>query len=179
MWGVSTSSIMYFLILGKMFPTAAIPVSYSRTELKLYIEMFEVQSILHGAPANVSEVTVSFMDNEYIKNESRDSCKTRSRILGYCDNNGPVPVILINRSFWKKSDFSERLALVFHELGHCLLGRRHKDGEFSLGGSNHPASILHSRSKMGLDTMEYYDYYMDELFTHDDAELLTQPPVYF
>lgn len=44
-------------------------------------------------------------------------------ILGVC-----IPedkTIIINESFWMTADNAEKEFLVFHEMGHCVLGREH------------------------------------------------------
>jgi hypothetical protein len=36
-------------------------------------------------------------------------------------------VVEIDESFWNESDYNEREELIFHELGHCVLNRRHSE----------------------------------------------------
>lgn len=43
---------------------------------------------------------------------------------GFCRQD-TRPTILLRRSTWKELDLPAREALLFHELGHCLLDRRH------------------------------------------------------
>jgi hypothetical protein len=47
--------------------------------------------------------------------------------------------ILIDRTYWFLASESERTWLIYHELGHCLLGRDHID---SLDSAGNPDSIM-------------------------------------
>jgi hypothetical protein len=72
-----------------------------------------------------------------------------------------VPYIAIDRTYWKNSSRWGREWLVFHELGHCVLDRDHRDDKF---GVNCPASIMHSYAN-SFCYKDYRNYYVKELFT--------------
>jgi hypothetical protein len=52
--------------------------------------------------------------------------------LGQC--NMKTKQVLINKAYWVNASDSEREALIFHELGHCILGRNHEDGTTPISG---------------------------------------------
>lgn len=68
----------------------------------------------------------------------------------------------INKGFWDKSTDAEREAVIFHELGHCILNRDHVNG--------YDNSNLRYYSVMNSDVFAdsiykgNYQYYMRELF---------------
>jgi len=47
--------------------------------------------------------------------------------IGYGDGN-----ILIDKNFWYDANDAERHVLLFHELGHCVLGRKHNNNHMSI-----------------------------------------------
>lgn len=49
------------------------------------------------------------------------------RILGKCSVNGKARKIEIARSFWIKSGHWSRRELMFHELAHCFLNKKHNN----------------------------------------------------
>lgn len=74
--------------------------------------------------------------------------------------------IEISRSYYTKIKHSKAKVeqLVFHELGHCVLGRHHNNEEHQGGG---PASIMKSRAFNSYDINKYYipnrQYFINEL----------------
>ncbi|MBK8503204.1 MAG: hypothetical protein IPL46_13890 [Saprospiraceae bacterium] len=85
-------------------------------------------------------------------------------ISGQCqhDSNNPDRLI-INQTYWLRSNAMEREFLVFHELGHCYLQRPHLDNKDSRGVC---MSMMHSgasacRNEYDTQTRSAY---LDELF---------------
>lgn len=77
------------------------------------------------------------------------------------------PRITVARSAWNQRDDMGREALLFHELGHCVLGRDHKDEGATRQGRrfSSPSSIMNTN---GVSTRLYaqdHEYYIRELFT--------------
>jgi hypothetical protein len=73
--------------------------------------------------------------------------------------------IVIDSEYWEKSDSYEREALVFHELGHCVLDKDHNSSmvSFLYFLDHRPKSIMHPYS---FYQYRYYrDDYIKELFT--------------
>lgn len=104
--------------------------------------------------------------------------KTSTEICGQCDkvaNGGQRTVTINNDNFcWKESPFENREVLVFHELGHCLLGRLHRDELLPNGAV---ISIMNSKGNDPYSPCIYAlggdntcnktarrSYYIDELF---------------
>jgi hypothetical protein len=46
--------------------------------------------------------------------------------VGLCTLDDSGPLVLVGASYWAAATPAERRVLVFHELGHCALGREHR-----------------------------------------------------
>lgn len=62
--------------------------------------------------------------------------------LGECNPN--TFQVEISESYWVSASLPERETLLFHELGHCLLGRSHDDGLMPISGGHVYKSIMNS-----------------------------------
>lgn len=75
--------------------------------------------------------------------------------------------VKISKSNWEYIPAEQKEILLFHELGHCLLGKKHRDAvELSFEGSNYPSSIMFIRHQAILPRAYIANraYYIDELF---------------
>jgi hypothetical protein len=88
----------------------------------------------------------------------------QGNVAGTCSTNGfEIRHITIDRSFWTTASPLLREMVVYHELGHCILGRGHTETSFANGLCT---SIM--RSGLG-DCHDAYNfdnrsYYLRELF---------------
>ena len=72
-----------------------------------------------------------------------------------------TPTIYVNRITWPYMDYYQQRAVLFHELGHCVLLRGHKDSYDSFGW---PTSIMNTYVIWGYFNSSTYNHYMNELF---------------
>lgn len=75
-----------------------------------------------------------------------------------------TPNILISRATWTWLNDDEREELIFHELGHCLLNRRHVTESVRLNGVLVPKSIMSPVLFSGAVYNQFRSYYVYELF---------------
>ena len=162
------------LAVQGLFPSATAPVPYQQTELRPYVRMFEVESFMHGhMTLTPTGLTVSYMQHEKISVDAPDRSALPYWIIGYCFINGiNYPTILIDKDYWANAEVEDRMALVFHELGHCALYREHEDSMVRFDGHPYPGSIMHSSLMPGLHWWRYMDYYLDELFLGENRDPL-------
>lgn len=75
--------------------------------------------------------------------------------------------ITIVEEKWKQMDSETQESLIFHELGHCALGRPHEEGNLRLEthGSTSPQSLMNHILVDGKTYASRRDYYQEELFT--------------
>ena len=124
-------------------------------ELAPYFEAFREAAASRGVS----------VDYETLQIHGRIENIPERDILGQCRVNSNSPdVIAIDEGYWESSDEMEREFIVFHELGHCALGRDHLDTR-NLNGTC--VSIMHSGS--GRCRLIYREgtreEYLDELFS--------------
>lgn len=66
----------------------------------------------------------------------------RDGVLGQCHYSEQAPnIVEVDNAFWASATDLEKEYVVFHELGHCVLGRNHDDGR---NGDGTCSSIMQS-----------------------------------
>lgn len=89
----------------------------------------------------------------------------KDNILGVCIYGGRTPIIEIDESEWYDMSPMRREQLLFHELGHCLLGRDHNiKTMLGIDNIDIPVSIMYPYL---FNTWHYennYQHYISELF---------------
>ncbi len=114
-----------------------------------YVERFEEVSAEVGRPVKVADLVVKFGE----VGERQD---------GVCETGDFIPpTIIINSKNWGKMNESAREALMFHELGHCVLFRHHLD---KMMAENVPESMMYPVALPPATYDEYRDHYHRELF---------------
>lgn len=101
-----------------------------------------------------------------------------SRVLGYCQMGKRVekdytaqgvvehvyatPKIVLNTNWWSRLSVASQEQLVFHELGHCIMGRGHTT---TVDGQGNPVSIMYPYHLGETMYVNKYASYMAELFS--------------
>ncbi len=123
-------------------------------EVDVYLNSFVREAELRGHDfSNIRQgLIIKFTDLPYNKAGSSQSFLFRKTIK-------LAPLI------WKQMNDRQREMLVFHELGHCVLGRQHKNDELLLGEC---ASIMKEGGENtcvdNVFSESWRRYYIDELF---------------
>ncbi len=123
------------------------------TEFEPYVSEFFIQANLHGLEWSESDFDFTIQFGA-----------TDPGTGGFCnfDNN----TITVNPDEWAHRDERQREHLIFHELGHCLLNRTHKNVESASGECY---SYMKGAEEDFSCSLNYYSdfwraYYLDELF---------------
>lgn len=89
-------------------------------------------------------------------------------VAGSCTTNGhTLRHIVIDQVFWNRAPHLLREMVVYHELGHCILGRGHTESSF-------PSGVCRSIMRSGLGAcQDAYNatnrsYFVEELFSVED-----------
>jgi beta-lactamase regulating signal transducer with metallopeptidase domain len=90
--------------------------------------------------------------------------------LGVCELNRESPTIIINKNLWESLTQVQKEMLLFHELGHCILGRTHKNTFISADQTTIPASLMSSILISEKSYSNYRDYYLQELFLYGEID---------
>ena len=90
-----------------------------------------------------------------------------------------IKTIHISKFFWDTLSEAGREQLVFHELGHCVLGRRHLNEFHKLDPiTGNPVtgelvvSIMHFHLMRDHHYETFYGHYLSELFSSNSPEIL-------
>ena len=128
------------------------------SELAPYFIIFQEEASNHGLNIDYESSNVSA---EIIQIDE-------GSVAGTCSTNGhDLRHITIDQSFWDRASPLLREMVIFHELGHCILGRGHSEDQFDNG-------ICRSIMRSGLgDCIDAYSatnrpYYIEELFDSID-----------
>lgn len=109
----------------------------------------------------VGDVPVNFGDTE---NESFEGV-----CFSYPDGTTEV---IIRESWWNSASQALKESLLFHELGHCALGRDHTNETIDVNGVSWKASMMNS---VIVNSGQYNSHragYLSELFTQTTSSLL-------
>lgn len=112
---------------------------YRVSGFETQVAAFEDASIEQGQPIVITDLIIELNDNIHGQGEN-----------GLCtENSNQTPLILIDATFWATASDQGKEALVFHELGHCILQRSH----VKVVDSNYvPASIMFPCASVYNDT---------------------------
>lgn len=121
--------------------------------LKLFFESFKQESISRRQSINMDDIIGTIVTME------------TAGVLGRCNQSTTGKKhLMIDSLFWLTSTFKEKEYVIFHELGHCALNRRHLDTKNVDGDC---ISIMQSGN--GSCMMNYNaqnrSKYLDELFS--------------
>lgn len=120
-------------------------------ELTPFIESFQYEASLRSVSVNADGLQAVF-DN------------FTTNIAGQCQRTGDdLRKIAISKAYWRTANEYEKEFIIFHELGHCILGREHLDGVDARGQCQ---SIMHSGLTNCTNAYNAInrEIYLDELF---------------
>jgi len=115
-------------------------------ELLPYVLKFQYNSEIYGG---------KYIEIENLKIVFKDTTWLSPNTIGVCFLGGITPTINIKPDFWEYASESEREALIFHELGHCILKQAHRKDRMSI-----------MKPELIYDFYSHEDYYLKELFLY-------------
>ena len=125
------------------------------SDLQIYVDQFVAEGLERGHNINLSQLGI----DASIEN-------IEGSIVGQCQYKVDAPnVVLFDREYWSKANEDERLFIVFHELGHCILSKEHNDQKDQDGFCK---SIMHSSTEtcnINFNSTQRAAYF-DELFSN-------------
>ena len=103
-----------------------------------YITSFEQESIIYGNAQKIINLIIKF-ETTLPKN-----------IAGRCTENA-TPLVQINVTTWEYISPERKELLIFHELGHCILGKGHDDTKLAIMNTNLLESYGNKRTELLID----------------------------
>ncbi|CBW25981.1 hypothetical protein BMS_1100 [Halobacteriovorax marinus SJ] len=129
-----------------------------------YIKKFEEEAAKNLGEENfkVGDIPINFGDTT---NEEYDGvCNT------YSDG---TKEIFIKKSWWQSTDSRQKEIMIFHELGHCRLGRDHDTEKRAKGTHTYKLSIMNPVIPSSADYVSQKNAYLTELFLYDKSPLIS------
>ncbi|MEY3321823.1 MAG: hypothetical protein RLZZ417_1406 [Bacteroidota bacterium] len=149
-------TLILFLLLSLSFLSCQKEENLIQPEtderLKLFFVSFKNEGALRGQNVKVEDVTGSIMDID------------PEGVLGRCNQSTGYKHLMIDSSFWLKATFAEKEYVIFHEMGHCALNRRHLDTKNTDGTCTSMMQSGNGSCKM-IYNMQNRSKYLDELFS--------------
>ena len=150
--------------------------------LQPFVDKFVLAAKIRGVNIEVKDIVIKLGDaNDYNPQINK---------VGYCifdrsdssfdlfQNQDVSNKIIVDQKFWNRTDITDiqRTELLFHELGHCILGRKHDTRLFH----HMPESLMYPH----LVSMSYFlmyraneSYFFDELFKVRDSAIQGNPNI--
>lgn len=136
-----------------------------------YLEQFEVEASNRNVSVDASNIIMSFSESMPATNIPN------GMVVAYCQRTFQGPIVMVKGSEFDKMNLSTREQLIFHELGHCLLGAPHNEtleSAFDWHGSgtyylNMPSSIMNDTLFNSNLYNSNRDLYLNRLFNIKDT----------
>jgi hypothetical protein len=147
---------LFNLMSASMLGRDAIIISKNNTYVDSAISPL-VNSFIFEATRRNRQVDLRYLAVQlgYDSNEDPE-------VIGSCRKIGDIKLVKVNPKYWETSTDSQREALVFHELAHCLLNREHCNEKYSDGRY---VSLMSEYSGKDSDYTENREKYVGELFS--------------
>ncbi|MGI9542204.1 MAG: two-component regulator propeller domain-containing protein, partial [Cyclobacteriaceae bacterium] len=127
-----------------------------------YVQRFIAEGAARGYEITVDQLVVEFESPLGDQNHPSANCTNAAGL--------PAPIIKLDttRNWWRLGDMA-REEVIFHELGHCILGQSHRN---ELLDNGEPESLMRAESPLlylfieliNINLTYKRDYYLDELF---------------
>ena len=148
----------YFLLLAMLTSCQKSeepsPEIFVETAFQAYFDRFETEGALRNLDIKLSSEQIGAVFSDELADGQAGLCTQYT---------SGVSIIEIKPSVWSSADDLEREHLIFHELGHCYLGRAHDD---SRDGAGNCLTIMQSGAGVCRYNYRFSNRsdYLDELF---------------
>ena len=155
------------LSCGKQFNRQSRRFQKSNPVFNEYIDKFEVHGRIYLKDANfkVGNIPINFLDPE------------ESSVQGICTQySDGSKEIIIRKEWWEQVSKKYHESLIFHELGHCRLGRDHLDEEYEDSDKTaYKLSLMNGVLVVPGEFEKFESAYLRELFECSLTYMATHP----
>lgn len=156
-------TILTSLTLGCLLTGCADGFQYAKgptyqvdPEAMMYVSQFRLILDLKRIPYDSDHLIVEFVD--VLPGNTLAQC------IRISDQS---PRVQIKNSYWKTADFGDKVQLVFHELGHCMLFLGH---DSKLNSDGMPESIMNPYHFNSVYFMAHFQTYVEQLLSMPRGE---------
>ncbi len=123
-------------------------------EFEPFVIAFEAEATRQGTPIVVTDLV--------IERGHLGPTEGGATVAAHCERAAlATPRIVVNEDLWDTFDAPYQESILFHELGHCLLGRDHDDTLIDEGVAR---SLMKSDAPVGHVYVAHKAHYLHELF---------------
>ena len=119
-------------------------------EFDLYVKKFESEANRHQWPLRILALRIKFGT-------------LPSQTLALCTVGQDTPLITVNQERWRGLSETQKSIILNHELGHCVLNRKHDNSE-DPRKLRKTKSLMHSHPLLASDYEVHEEDYLAELF---------------
>ncbi len=90
------------------------PIVQIDPAFEVHVDKFMSLSVANGGPSHITDLVIQFrrLDGSFA------NCRT---------DHDETPVISVDPVVWRALNETDQQNIIFHEMGHCVLRRRHQD----------------------------------------------------
>lgn len=129
-----------------------------------YLRLFRAEAEKRNININYEGLRVYFVDKFHPRMEEMG-------VIGLCDFQSDKQIVYIRRPSWNSYDSMQREMLIFHEIGHCLLGQVHDQ---SMDFDSVPVDLMFPASFPSFYYAQQRTQFLDRMFKKV-SESLSQP----
>ena len=152
------ASVLWIAVCFMLIQCTKSSESFSHTEFEPYFDLFEQEAAIRGFTYDLKALGV-IGQIVPIKDD---------HVAGRCKHTDRMPaMVLVDQEFWKNSNIYQKEFVIFHELGHCILGRSHRNEALESGEC---ISLMASDNRICASVYmpETRERYLDELFYYSE-----------
>lgn len=123
------------------------------SDLWVYFSNFEEEARARGFNFDLNDLKITGVI-DHISDEG---------VAGTCQYGNHIAHVTVDKTFWNSASMGYREYVVFHELGHCVLHRDHREDAYSDGNCKSIMASGTGTCKVNYNN-QTRDNYVDELF---------------
>jgi hypothetical protein len=150
----TTNTHYHPIVESESQKSPTLPVYYIDSLLRQYIVKFRLEAKKRNTIISKMPITMIFQETR---------TKSKPDVIGRCSINNGTLRVSIDTKYWNKVKSIQREELIFHELGHCILGRGHCTHK----RNKKRISIMSQSVGDEKDYLENREEYLKELFNAD------------
>lgn len=96
-------------------------------DLKFWVSEFETAARANGMELNIDSLIVRYESDSQFRTVTMPDGSTKSELATCSLAFGSAPLIQVKKSYFVNASEWHKREIMFHELGHCILGLDHND----------------------------------------------------